>query len=391
MKKVWIMSGISILILLLLLIGWKGFLSPISKEDGVKGIRKSLDRFQNKHEEVDHIVLRLYSESKGFDEYFYIGEDQNLEATEPLYHVASIGKTLTATLFYVLAEEQSLSLDDPITMYLDEEVTKNLFNYEGVDYSKQVTIRYLINHTSGIACYFDGSVKEGPQMQERMLSNTSKYWSPVELIAFTQDYQVPLGKPGQVFNYSDTGYMLLMLILEATKNKPYYQVFREKLFEPLGMKDSFTVSETNVYQSKRGEMLPLIIKGQDISQSDVLSVGNSDGGIISSATDLMVFFTALHSGELISMDSLKQMKEFNYDYQKGVKYGSGMMFFNLGELTPLMPDEANIYGGVGVTSSFMLYDEEKDLYIILNVGISEMMEESITEIMKILMIYNRIQ
>lgn len=391
MKKVGIMSGISILIVLLLLVGWKGFLSPISKEDGIIGIKKSLDRFQNKHGEVDHTVLRLYSESKGFDEYFYIGEDQKLEITEPLYHVASIGKTLTATLFYMLAEEQSLSLDDPIAMYLDEEVTKNLFVYEGVDYTKEVTIRQLINHTSGVACYFDGAVKEGPPMQERMLSNPSKYWSPTDLIAFTQDYQVPLGKPGQVFNYSDTGYMLLMLILETTTNKPYDQVFREKLFEPLGMKDSFTVSETNVYQSKRGKMLPLIIKGQDISQLDVLSVGNSDGGIISSATDLMVFFTALHSGELISMDSLKQMKEFNYDYQKGVKYGSGMMSFNLGELTPLMPEEANIYGGVGVTSSFMLYDEDKDLYIILNVGISEIMEESITEIMKILMIYNRIQ
>ncbi|WP_105616404.1 serine hydrolase domain-containing protein [Vallitalea okinawensis] len=367
--------------------------SPLSEEEGTLAIEKSLVKFLDKYDEVDNVTLRLYSGASEYDESFVVGSRDNGEpiSVNSPYHIASIGKTLTTTIFYMLDEEGILSVQDPINLYIEEVMLEDLFVYGGGDYSSQVTIEHLLTHTSGVACFFDGPVVEGYGMQELMIVEPDKYWTPEELIDFSREYQVPVGIPGETFNYSDTGYMLLMLILEKVMGIPYYQVFHDKLFDPLGMRDSYVMLETSPFNEGTEDILGMKLDGKDISKSKVLSVGRSDGGVVSTTGDLLIFFNALQNGELISQQSFEQMKSFDKIYDKGIMYGSGMMSFNLKELALIFPGLPTIYGGVGTSGTFMMYDESKDLYIIMNVGVVDMMEESVTQIIKILMIYNQIQ
>lgn len=393
MKIAIIILVVIVVLLALAFIVIRAISSPISKEKGNMAIEKSLEKFVDKHNEVDNVILRLYSDSGGYDEVFVVDSRDNEEpimANNP-FHIASIGKTLTSTIFYMLDEDGILSIHDPINLYLDEIMLEKLFVHESIDYSNIVTIQHLLTHTSGITSYFDGPVVKGYTMQELLVTDLDRYWTPEELVAFSRDNQTAVGVPGEVFYYSDTGYMLLMLILEEVMGVPYYQVFHNELFDPLEMRDSYAILESSPSNESREDIMVMKFDGVDISKSKSISAGCADGGIVSTQSDLLIFFSALQNGELISEQSFEQMKDFERVYDKGIKYGTGMMSFNLSELAPILPNLSTIYGGVGATGTFMLYDESKDLYIIMNVGVLDLMEECVSQLIKVLMVYNRIQ
>jgi D-alanyl-D-alanine carboxypeptidase len=212
------------------------------------------------------------------------------DSTSQPYHVASIGKLFTATLVYRLAERGRLSLQDPIARYLPPADLDGLFVYAKNDYAGQVTIEQLLAHSSGVADYFEGSTSSGKSFLAEMLANPGTHWTPGALLAFTRQHQVAVGVPGQVFNYSDTGYILLGLIIEAVTGKSFGQNLVEEIFLPLEMGDSYLMFYTEPANTPKRDLEKIWFNDVEVSRFESLSCDWAGGGIVSTTADLPAGF-----------------------------------------------------------------------------------------------------
>ena len=186
-----------------------------------------LDSYFQKLQAKNHpkpTQIKVYSQKLGLDYSF------PSDSTNQPYHVASIGKVFTATLVQMLAEKRaslSKGSDSPFFSPTDAGAAFCLSEHR---LRRQVTIEHLLGHTSGIADYFEGSTTSGKSFMDEVLSNPQFHWTPQKLLDFTREHQTAVGIPGKVFNYSDTGYILLGLIIEKVTGKSFA--------ENLGMKSS---------------------------------------------------------------------------------------------------------------------------------------------------------
>ncbi len=146
------------------------------------------------------------------------------------FHVASVGKAFTSVLIAQFYEEGILGLDDPIVSYLDSETLEGLYVFENVDYREKVTVRMLLNHTSGVGDYFEDPVVGSDPLIDITQNEPDKFWTPDDLIAFTRNYQAPVAKPGETYHYSDTGYILLGKIIENVSGVSFGQALNERIF-----------------------------------------------------------------------------------------------------------------------------------------------------------------
>jgi D-alanyl-D-alanine carboxypeptidase len=133
----------------------------------------------------------------------------------------------------------------------------------------------------------------------------------------------PVDIPGGRYHYSDTNYTLLGLLLEKLGSKPLAFVFRERLLEPLGMRDTYLSyrepSPNHIIESHRYE------KHHDLFARKHQSADWASGGLVSTATDLIRFLTALENGRLFHNPStLREMQSWHPTDITGVDYGLGM-------------------------------------------------------------------
>lgn len=364
---------------------------PISKAAVSEEINTRLTKIVEKDKTLSSALLTIYSNKTGYFEQFAVGtKNQYSELPVQIdsrYHSASIGKTMCATVFGILSDEGKINLNDKISSWLDDDILKGLFVVDGTDYSDQVTLKHLLSHTSGIGDYFEGPVKSGKPMLEIISSNPDLLFTPEELIAFTRENQIPVGKPGQQFYYSDTGYILLGFILEAIEEKPYSAILEDRIFQPLGMAESYFM----FYNDKPTDIIGIYMNEIDFSNKNALSIDWAGGGVVTTMNDLLTFMMALENGTILSDDVYSQMTDFSNIYTKGIYYGMGMMYFDFSELSLLLKlsSMTDLYGGVGVTGTYMLYDKEKDTYFIANFGSLDYGEKGLEELVKIRMIYDR--
>ncbi|MDQ6422000.1 serine hydrolase domain-containing protein [Paenibacillus sp. LHD-117] len=364
---------------------------PISKEAVTEKIEQRLTNVLEKNDSLSSALLTIYSGETGYFEQFAVGttnrsSDQPVRTDSP-YHAASIGKTMNAVIYGLLVDEGKISFDNKIDSWLEDDILKGLFVVNGTDYSDKVTLKHLLSHTSGVGDYFEGPVRSGKPLLEMITANPDLSFTPEELIAFARDHQDPVGTPGQQFYYSDTGYVLLGLILEAIEGKSYSDILEERIFEPLGMKNSYLM----FYQEKPADILGIYLNGIDLSDRNALSVDWAGGGVVTTMDDLLAFMRALENGAFLSDEVYGQMTDFSHRYDKGIYYGMGMMRFDFSELSFLLGSMTDVYGGVGATGTYVLYDKAKDTFFIANFGSLGFAEKGIEELVKIRMIYDRMK
>ena len=157
------------------------------------------------------------------------------------FEVASITKTFTAAVVMLLREAGLVDLDAPVAQYLERHLIHHLLVIDGHDYGPEITVRQLLNHTSGLPDYWsDGPfvhAKENEFLQV-FEAHPHRLWEPIQLLHFARGLNA-VGKPGRQFHYCDTGYTLLGLMIEQTAHQPLAQVLRERLFVPLKMNDTY--------------------------------------------------------------------------------------------------------------------------------------------------------
>jgi D-alanyl-D-alanine carboxypeptidase len=212
--------------------------------------------------------------------------------------VSSITKSYTATLVLHLAEEGVLSLEDSLQEWLPE--------FLGIDGT--ITIRQLLNHTSGV---FD--CVENPAFWTTLLGNPNRVWSPEEVIE--SFVGAPYFSPGAGVHYSNTGYLLLGMIVEEATGSTVSSNFRS-LWAPLGLDRTFLDGEETINGAVAHPWSHLDGDGvlDDLStlpRAATSSATWTAGAVFSTAGDLSEWARALFGGEIIGESSLDEMLTLN--------------------------------------------------------------------------------
>ena len=306
------------------------------------------------------------------------------DSAERPYHVASIGKVFTSALVCMFAERGRLSLDDQMIRYLSRDQVENLFVHRGVDYSSRVTVRDLLAHTSGAADYFEDPVVKGIPFAKDILVNPDTFWTPDMLLDFSRNNQKAVGRPGDVFHYSDTGYILLGKIMEEVSGKPFHDNLRDEFFDPLGMRDSYLMFRSEPANRPKAPIQKAWLNGVEVSAFRSLSSDWAGGGIVSTASDLLKFQTALRKGGLVSFEMLRTMETCPNTFRTGIRYGLGMMEIRFEKLLFLLKGLPRVTGHTGIFATHMFYDGTSDTHVIMNFGNTALMPAGFRALIRIM-------
>lgn len=365
---------------------------PLTKEQLHETVEAHLQSVVDNNEGVSSALFTVASGQSGEVHEFAVGTTgpQSTEeaSVDSQYHAASVGKTMLAVAFGQLVDEGVVDWSDPISTWLDAEMLDGLFVVDGVDYAEEVTIGQLLTHTSGAADYFEGPVTSGTTTTiESLADDPDHLFTPRELVDFSREHQQPVGVPVESFSYSDTGYLLAGFVIEAIEAKTYDRVLEDRIFAPLGMDDSYLMTEFGV----ANDILSLDANGVDISERNALSVDWAGGGVVTTMADLLTFMRALTNGDLVSAEVYAAMSDFSNEIDPGIRYGLGMMQFNFGELSPLLFSMSNVHGAIGATGTFAFYDPSEDTYYIANFGSLDFREDAIGQLVEIRLLFDRLQ
>ena len=218
---------------------------------------------------------------------------EDIDSTAPLntnhrFYLASVGKTYTAVAIVSMATDGLLGLDDPITRWLPTSIT------DGIPSSDQITVRHLLNHTSGIFDYQDDS---SDWLFNDFLPDPNRQWSNADILPYFLGRPLHF-EPGTAARYSDSNYVLVGLIAEAASGLPLQDVIRNYALAPLGLQDTLHGNEASG--------VPNLAHGYVELGGSLLDVypwyshyGVSDGGMQASAADVASFVYAIFASERV--------------------------------------------------------------------------------------------
>jgi len=364
--------------------------TPLTKEEAIKTIGSLVQKEIGKNN-VSQAIVMVSSTTYDIEEVFGYGNvaDKPVGGDTP-FHVASVGKAFTATLIGKLIDSERISLDDRVNQYLDQSVLEGIFVVDGEDYQNEVTIGQLLNHTSGIADYYEDTVIDGLDMKAQVIATPDRMWTPLDLIAFTRDYQSAVGKPGEVYHYSDTGYILLGLIIEKIYGSSFDQVLYEQIFRPLHMNDTYLLFYSQPPNGTK-PIADINFYGEDIKDSQSISMDWAGGGVVSTANDLTTFVRALNQGEVIRASTMESLYRFDQKFMQGIHYGYGFMEYHFGEFFPTMKSMPNYVGHMGVLGTQMFYDKKTDTAYVSSLGSTDASAASVRLMIRVLSTLSRIK
>ncbi len=248
------------------------------------------------------------------------------------FNLGSMNKMFTATAIVQLVEKGKLSYDDPISKCVDE-------TWLPEDITSKITILHLLTHTSGLGSYFNETYSKGSR----------ELYRKVEDFKPLVQGEKPAFEPGKRFRYSNTGMLLLGVVIEKVTGQSYFDYIRENIYDPAGMKNSdsyemdypvenLAIGYSPDWKSPYGwqnNLFKHVIKG-----------GPAGGGF-STVSDLHRFAQALLAGKLVSKESLERMwKDHsgeNYGYGFGVDEGPSGKVVGHGGGFPGINSNLNIY------------------------------------------------
>ena len=267
----------------------------------------------------------------------------SLELNTPMpsnanFEIGSVTKQFTGAAILKLVEEGKLSLEDDFTKYM-------YYDTKG----KKVTINNLLNHTSGIVGYTE--MQEFGSLVPQDLPRDS-----LVRIVEKKDFQF---EPGEALIYNNSAYFFLGIIIEKVSGKTYEDYLKETLFEPLGMKNTYYCSNSNVVPNK--------VNGYNFSPNGLMQKPYLNhkwpyaaGSLCSTAEDLLIWMDAIHNQKILTKTQYEELvtpKTLNNGIQ--VRYAMGLSnYLNYGH------QEISHGGGIPGFLSDTRYFPEQDLYII---------------------------
>lgn len=212
--------------------------------------------------------------------------------TGNLFRIASCSKTFIAALTMILSCEGLLNLDSKITAYLDPSISGRITN------SDQITVRHLLNHTSGIYDYTDTE-----EFSEAVYADQTHPWTDLEVITFIYDRE-SASAIGE-YNYSNSNYIITGIILDSLLGHHHSAELRSRILEPLGLTSTFYANHESFDTGR-------IVHGYSEDDGGILDFygidigyGVTDGGVVANMRDLGVFIESLVDGAFFVNSSFR--------------------------------------------------------------------------------------
>jgi CubicO group peptidase (beta-lactamase class C family) len=270
------------------------------------------------------------------------------------FAIASMTKSITASAVMLLVQDGKLSLDDPVSRYIDSVP----------DSWRSITIRHLLTHTSGIKDHYsDYPIFPRVKLDRKLEYNDHDY--------LKSHFDEPLNfKPGEYGAYSGSNFALLGMIISRVTGHPYQEFFRQRIFTPLGMTSTHLLGTDSVIANRAG--------GYDRSDSTIVTASytgrtfleKADVSVMTTADDLAKWIIALSTGKLWTNASVQAMwtpGQLNDGREAvaplGSAYGYGWIIGRQNGFPAVG------HGGtfnIGFTSAMLIFPEQKIGIVVLD-------------------------
>lgn len=236
----------------------------------IKQLEQTIQMYMEK-EHIPGLAVAVWKDGRTLYEkaFGYADIEKKMRVTpDTIFGAASITKSFTALVIMRLAEEEKLHIDDPVQEYLPD------FTLQDDRYVKDITIKHLMSHTTGVATY------------KRIQSlNTFE-----EHLAYLKEAETPiLGKPGKYFCYNNDLFLLLGAIIEKVTGKDYRGVIEEMVLKPYHMnRSTFYVDEVLQLEDVSS---PYVVEDGEAVRAEWPKIGNYavGGGIRTTVRDLVKY------------------------------------------------------------------------------------------------------
>ncbi|GAA2654378.1 serine hydrolase domain-containing protein [Nonomuraea recticatena] len=284
------------------------------------------------------------------------------------FFIASVTKRFIITLVLQAHERGELDLAAPINRYLPAELIAGLHVFRGIDRTSAITVRHLASHTSGLPDYFEKR-GEGPSLYERLAAGQDLAWTFEDAMRITREQQRPHFEPQdltaarQKARYSDTGFQLLIRIVETVTDRSFAELLTERILGPLGLTHTWLPGHRPPDPAIAAPS-PLYAKQRRVELTSMIESCND---LFSTTGDLLAFQRALLDGELFrDARSLALLTERRNRLRNIpiLRYGLGTMFFKVGRPMSLGRRPVTLVGHSGATGTWLFHCPELDLHLV---------------------------
>lgn len=277
------------------------------------------------------------------------GADKNLHP-DMLFEMGSITKSFTASIILQLTQEGKLSLNDSLHRFFD-----TLVNIDS-----SITIKQLLNHTSGIFSYEDNLTLAGS-----VIIYPDKVWNPRSILR--QFIEPMLFEAGTSWAYSNTNYLLLGLIIEQIEERSYHESVRKRLLEPLGLEHCY-IEPNESHSEERALSWLTSGKYQDNVSEAILSAAWSAGALVATTKNVAVWAEALYGNELLGSAQTNLMlknvqigtRVFNYGLGTSLSTHGGYTILGHNGNTVLQHANMSYCPDLGISLAFAINQEGAD-------------------------------
>lgn len=321
-----------------------------------QNLQKVLDEGIKKYDVEGVSAAIIFSEDKKWTGTSGISHDTVTLKPDMLFAIGSITKNFVATLAIQLAEEGKLSLNDPLSKWLPE--------YPHVN--SKITIRQLLNHSSGIYMFWSNQ-----KIWDDLKADRSKIWTPEEVLSYIKE---PYFEPGEGYRYSNTNYLLMAMIIEKATGSSLSTEFKKRFWKPLHIKNAYLSMEEEIPDNQAhvyGDNFNNDGSYQDVTllpRASHESITYGSSGLFMTAEDLALWCHSLFEGKILSQQSMDEMLQF---VSSGLSlnmndYGLGVELFKRNN-----SNGKKSYGHSGAnigTSSTMVYLPKQHLTVVVMIN-----------------------
>ncbi|WP_179884895.1 serine hydrolase [Bacillus sp. AFS015802] len=291
--------------------------------------------------------------------------------------VGSITKVLISTLILKLQEDGLLSLEQSVESILPGTL-KN---------GSLISVRQLLQHRSGLKDYLWMDIA-GTKCIEHAVSSLQDLFPPQSLVRLISNHDLEF-EPGTKFKYSNTGYILLGMILEKCTGEKLEHIVHHRIIQPLQLERTYFPAANSVtppFVAGHSKATPdLTDISDDITEITNLNVSImwTAGALISNTAEIQTFMKALFSSTLLSQESLEQMLNFHETDHPNQFYGLGLYRYTFESGMQAYGHQGGVHGYESVT----LYFPDKQIFmtVIVNqmpVGVVSLAYQLFREVFK---------
>lgn len=309
-----------IAMILVLAASWLAFSTRLYAQDNLPRMEQVVQSYVSDKQFMGSVLVARGGTTVFDKGYGFANLEWNIPNTPTTkFRLGSITKQFTAASILLLEERGKLKTDDPVKKYIPDAPAA----------WDKVTIYNLLTHTSGIANF-----TSFPDYASTETAPTT----PEKLVARFRDKPLEF-QPGEKWNYSNSGYVLLGYLIEKISGQTYEQFVQQNIFSPLGMKDSGYDSHRTVMQRRATGYTPSDNGPVNAGYID-MSIPFSAGALYSTTEDLLRWEQGLFGGKVLSATSFEKMTTpFKQDYACGlgvrivsghkvIEHGGGIEGFN---------------------------------------------------------------